>query len=891
MFIYQSGVPEVGSRGLVHDFMEISVGGCIIDSEGEMKKDEESGSPSWSASFFMQTTEDVARAVAAAAAAVGSPRPSVVYSSKDESGSQLHRFQHHVSRILKGLSSPPQIKSGSYNPEILTSQKRQWATFQLQLLDHRIWKEPSKLFESMVVVGLPPNSDVQALQDLYFARKSEGSGRFLNALGGQHQSRIEPNLEPQVLFVYPPEKQLPLKHKDLLSFCFPAGVESLFGADQSESLCEAPAQVLLNGRSMLVNTVERTPSMSELNEILLGQEHLKQSDLSFVFRLQVADASTLYGCCVLVEEMIQNPSGLISTISDGLPFPSSLSRHILTTRRCYCILSRLPFFELHFGVLNRFVDTLATTTDVILSTWKYRKHYLQSIFMEERLERLTKQINNLNFESPVGYDMLETLEEEAGSSTPMVGANSMQNGTVEASQSSISGSISGSVIDDISQFEHQDLNRDSYSKKESNGSVVPPDPEVRKLVSQEEHVVDYSVNDNFAKQSSERRSSNAVLAQFLRYQQCGSSESLSSFQGSSSEDRHFRSDLDSAETEEASSSGRDNFSEQRDILEWAKANNNGSMQIICEYYQLCCPVRGSTIKFHPLDHLHPHEYHRPDETILNVAGSRIDLRSCNTSLEFAEAHSVLMVEEEAAALSVWAVASLCGSLRLEHVLTLFAGALLEKQILVVCSNLGVLSAIILSVIPLIRPYQYQSLLMPVLPNDMLDFLDAPVPYIVGVKNKTTEVQAKLANVILVDANRNQVKSPTIPHLPQHRELYSCLSPYHAKLVGESYLGKKRPVYECTDVQVEAAKGFLVALRSYLNSLCSNLRSHTITNVQSNDDKVSLLLKESFIESFPSRDRPFMKFFSSTHSSFLYIRTLYSPFSRGNNAFSAWWLAT
>ncbi|GFP87242.1 hypothetical protein PHJA_000867900 [Phtheirospermum japonicum] len=134
---------------------------------------------------------------------------------------------------------------------------------------------------------------------------------------------------------------------------------------------------------------------------------------------------------------------------------------------------------------------------------------------------------------------------------------------------------------------------------------------------------------------------------------------------------------------------------------------------------------------------------------------------------------------------------------------------------------------------------------------------------VGVKNKTTEVQAKLSNVVLVDANRNQVKSPTIPQLPQHKELYSSLSSYHAKLVGESYLGKKRPVYECTDVQAEAAKGFLGVLRSYLDSLCSNIRSHTITNVQSNDDKVSLLLKESFIESYPSRDRPFMKLFVDT----------------------------
>lgn len=29
----------------------------------------------------------------------------------------------------------------------------------------------------------------------------------------------------QVLFVYPPEKPLPLKYKDLLSFCFPGGLE------------------------------------------------------------------------------------------------------------------------------------------------------------------------------------------------------------------------------------------------------------------------------------------------------------------------------------------------------------------------------------------------------------------------------------------------------------------------------------------------------------------------------------------------------------------------------------------------------------------------------------------------------------------------------------------
>lgn len=160
-----------------------------------------------------------------------------------------------------------------------------------------------------------------------------------------------------------------------------------------------------------------------------------------------------------------------------------------------------------------------------------------------------------------------------------------------------------------------------------------------------------------------------------------------------------------------------------------QANNHGSLQIICEYYRLCCPTRGSTLQFHPLEHLHPLEYHRPEKTVIHVAGSTIDLRSCNTSLEYAEvdcgftllqvyfhvgfgptysfviwyifalfiahswvcwsfalcycwfcqAHSALLAEEEASALSIWAIACICGSLRLEYV-SLFS-------IFILCINL------------------------------------------------------------------------------------------------------------------------------------------------------------------------------------------------------------
>lgn len=101
-----------------------------------MVKSEDSSSPGWAASFFLQTEEFADHVTSSASASnVRSPRPSVIYSSKDENNnSQLQKLQRHVARVLKGFSPPPQVKKGAYNPEILTTQKRQWARFQLQTL-------------------------------------------------------------------------------------------------------------------------------------------------------------------------------------------------------------------------------------------------------------------------------------------------------------------------------------------------------------------------------------------------------------------------------------------------------------------------------------------------------------------------------------------------------------------------------------------------------------------------------------------------------------------------------------------------------------------------------------------------------------------------------------
>ncbi|RWW84415.1 hypothetical protein BHE74_00006981 [Ensete ventricosum] len=80
----------------------------------------------------------------------------------------------------------------------------------------------------------------------------------------------------------------------------------------------------------------------------------------------------------------------------------------------------------------------------------------------------------------------------------------------------------------------------------------------------------------------------------------------------------------------------------------------------------------------------------------------------------------------------------------------------------------------------------------------------------------------------------QVKACSMPRLPGYKELLSDLGPIYARLSCENSIAKRHPVYKCSEVQVfsclKAAGQFLNAVRRYLESLCSNLRSHTITNL-------------------------------------------------------------
>ncbi|XP_004493840.2 uncharacterized protein [Cicer arietinum] len=729
-----------------------------------------------------------------------------------------HSFQRIKAQVHKawgwGGRSKEEGLPANFNPEVMANQKRQWYQLHPKSMDCISYKEPTSLFEHFVIVGLHPDANLEVVEHAFAKRKKwekdKENSELLDYRMNQQQRPQEPTLEPQILFKYPPAKRLTVRMKDLASFCFPEGVKAWL--------------------------LERTPSLSELNELVYGQEHLGRDDLSFVFTLKAADNTTLYGVCLHVPEIVQRPPGILG-ISSPLSLPSGLSsRFLVSAPRCYCLLTRVPFFELHFEMLN-------------------------SLIAQERLNRITQFVNEITlagcipsspklddqFSSNTNSPERESFSDWMSCAIPLEGAavvTAAAAGIISddeilqlspkrwdsCCQSPVS--VSASDASDVCQF--RDIDKNGKKNLQDHDTCAFEGPETHDSVER--------MHGNCEGSQVSPSVGTPVSAQGRTLERLGSSESLFS---------PVRSIMSEDEDHPFSNNERDYGDDL--LMEWAMEHKNDLLQIVCRYHAEVIPPRGSEFVFHPLEHLQAIQYIRHSVASL---GFNENCLNCSEPTELAAA-------EEALALSVWTTATTCRVLSLDSLLALATGVLLEKQVVIVCPNLGVLSAVVLSLIPMIRPFQWQSLLLPVLPEKMIEFLDAPVPYIVGVQNKPDDLFMKTTNLVFVNVLKDQVKMCHLPRLPKHRELVSRLGPIHARLKCESSIGRRRPIHRCNEVQAEAATQFLNIMWNYLESLCSDLKSHTITSVQSNNDRVSLLLKDSFIDSFPVRDQPFIKLFVDT----------------------------
>ncbi|GIL62061.1 hypothetical protein Vafri_16363 [Volvox africanus] len=252
--------------------------------------------------------------------------------------------------------------------------------------------------------------------------------------------------------------------------------------------------------------------------------------------------------------------------------------------------------------------------------------------------------------------------------------------------------------------------------------------------------------------------------------------------------------------------------------------------------------------------------------------------------------------ELAEGLQHWTAAVLCRSLSLDNLLLVLTALLLERQVVVFCPHISVLSGCVLGLMPLLRPFCWQSLLLPVTPTSMMGFLEAPVPFVLGVQYKTSEVMARCSHLIRVNVYKDQVKNAgaALPQLPGLKRLTAALAPHHALLrrrlahpggsggvggvgggiassgaskaaLGVLLGGKQvdepvdggRSLRFLSSAEQAAASSFLSVLAHHLGSLCGDLRPHVITNVGLSK-RTGVLMKESLLEVIPPKDKPFVR---------------------------------
>uniref|UniRef100_A0A8C2GNE1 DENN/MADD domain containing 5B n=1 Tax=Cyprinus carpio TaxID=7962 RepID=A0A8C2GNE1_CYPCA len=120
-------------------------------------------------------------------------------------------------------------------------------------------------------------------------------------------------------------------------------------------------------------------------------------------------------------------------------------------------------------------------------------------------------------------------------------------------------------------------------------------------------------------------------------------------------------------------------------------------------------------------------------------------------------------------------------LGVENLVQIFTCVLLEMQILLYSQDYQRLMVVAEGITTLLFPFQWQHVYVPILPASLLHFLDAPVPYLMGLQSKEGTDRSKLelpqeANLCFVDIDNHCIELPEdFPHFPNKTEFIQELS--------------------------------------------------------------------------------------------------------------------
>uniref|UniRef100_A0A8C5FQ72 DENN domain containing 5A n=1 Tax=Gadus morhua TaxID=8049 RepID=A0A8C5FQ72_GADMO len=162
----------------------------------------------------------------------------------------------------------------------------------------------------------------------------------------------------------------------------------------------------------------------------------------------------------------------------------------------------------------------------------------------------------------------------------------------------------------------------------------------------------------------------------------------------------------------------------------------------------------------------------------------VPLPPAGRSLKFSGVYGPVVCQRPSTAelpLFDFAMAEVFDLLGVENVIQLFTCALLEIQILLYSQHYHRLMAVAESITALMFPFQWQHVYVPILPASLLHFLDAPVPYLMGLHSNGQDDRTNLelpqeANLCFVDIDNHFIELPEdLPQFPNKLEFIQEIS--------------------------------------------------------------------------------------------------------------------
>jgi len=225
-------------------------------------------------------------------------------------------------------------------------------------------------------------------------------------------------------------------------------------------------------------------------------------------------------------------------------------------------------------------------------------------------------------------------------------------------------------------------------------------------------------------------------------------------------------------------------------------------------------------------------------------------------------------DEEENSLCLWGLPITFHVLNYKNFFCFLSALLLEKKIAIISDDLRVLSSLVLSTVPLLRPFVYPGVVVPILPSNMHGLLEAPVPFIIGLTNVDQKIRNNQilvpGDVIVVNLERKSIHSnQVVPGLPSSwaRDYESAFRVHYYNL--QETFEKHHIPYVTTSIMARLSKRISALFEKYFDSMFADFKSYCIRDMSDRVNPISVFLKQNFLDSIPSIDRPWFSMFLET----------------------------